>query len=119
MPVRSLNSSVLVWPDRQHIDLEARAWAAAVAQSRTDVRRFGYYGSYARGDWGVVSDLDLVAVIERSELPFERRALAWPLETLPIPAEILIYTTTEWQNVLARDDRFANMLAHEVVWVWP
>lgn len=119
MPVRSLNSSVLVWPDRQHVDREARAWAADVVRHRTDVRRIGYFGSYARGEWGVGSDLDLVAVIERSEAPFERRALAWPVEALPVPAEILVYTATEWQNVIARGDRFANVLAHEVVWVWP
>jgi predicted nucleotidyltransferase len=35
----------------------------------------GIFGSYARGDWGVGSDLDLVVVVEDSSEPFERRAV--------------------------------------------
>ncbi len=118
MPVRSLNSSVLVWPDRQHVDQAVRAWAAPIARQRGDVRRIGYFGSYARGDWGVGSDLDLIAVVERADAPFERRALAWPIEALPVPAEILVYTDAEWQLLLARGDRFAAVLTHEVLWIW-
>src|SRR5207247_237446 len=79
MPVRSLNSSVLVWPDRAQVDRAARVWAEAVARDRSDVQRIGYFGSYARGDWGVGSDLDLVAVVDAPEEPFEQRSVSWPL----------------------------------------
>jgi len=44
--------------------------------------RLGYIGSYARGDWGVGRDVDLLA------------------------------------EVLGRGDRFAGVLATEVVWVY-
>ena len=71
MPVRSSNSSVLVWPDRTIVDRAVRAWAAAAAARRGDVRRIGYFGSYARGDWGVGSDLDLVAIVDAAVEPFE------------------------------------------------
>lgn len=52
MPVRSLRSSVLKWPDRAQVDAAVREWAAQVALSRPEVVRIGYFGSYARGDWG-------------------------------------------------------------------
>lgn len=119
MPVRSLNSSVLVWPDRDLVDRAVRAWIAAVTRRCPDVSRVGYFGSYARGDWGVGSDLDLVAIVDRADEPFERRGITWPLEELPIPAEILVYTAEEWGRLLARRDRFADMLARETVWIWP
>ncbi|WP_376791658.1 nucleotidyltransferase domain-containing protein [Thermoflexus sp.] len=52
-----------------------RIWAERVARERPEVLRIGYFGSYARGDWGVGSDLDLVVIVRRSDLPFERRAV--------------------------------------------
>jgi len=118
MPVRSSNSSVLVWPDRTIVDRAVRAWAAAAAARRGDVRRIGYFGSYARGDWGVGSDLDLVAIVDAAVEPFERRAVTWPVEALPVPADLLVYTESEWQALVERGGRFAAVLSRETVWVW-
>jgi predicted nucleotidyltransferase len=50
MPVRSLSSSVLRWPDAQTVDHAVREWAQKVVRHREDVLRIGYFGSYARGD---------------------------------------------------------------------
>jgi predicted nucleotidyltransferase len=116
MPVRSSSSSVLRWPDRDAVDGAARAWARRQAE-RPDLEALGYFGSYARGDWGVGSDLDLVAILSRSDEPFERRALAWDLSQLPVPAEILVYTREEWARRLERGGRFARVLETEVVWL--
>ena len=119
MPVRSLNSSVLVWPDRDQVDRAARTWASTEAARRPQLRQLGYFGSYARGDWGVGSDLDLVAVVTDSPEPFADRALGWSLTSLPVPAEILVYTDAEWCTLLARADRFARTLQEETVWLRP
>jgi hypothetical protein len=40
----------------------------------------------------VGSDLDLVAILSTASTPFGERALEWRMESLPVPAEILIYT---------------------------
>jgi len=120
MPVRSLNSSVLVWPDREQVDQAVRRWAAEEWRNRpTTLRRLGYFGSYARGDWGVGSDLDLVAVVAETPEPFDRRALRWNLTGLPVPAEILVYTEAEWQALFEAAGRFARTLEREVVWIAP
>ena len=58
MPVRSLTSSVLRWPDSQTVDQAVRRWAEKVVRQRQHVVRIGYFGSYARGDWGVGSDTE-------------------------------------------------------------
>ena len=117
MPVRSLSSSVLRWPDRDTVERAARSWAAAQAKGHPELRRLGFFGSYARGDWGVGSDLDLVAVVDASELPFERRAGAFDLSRLPVPAELLVYTESEWRDLPAASTRFARMLKREAVWL--
>ncbi len=117
MPVRSLHSSVLRWPDRQTVDAAVRAWCARQFAAREGLRRIGYFGSYARGDWGVGSDLDLVAVVATSLRPFGERGRDWDLTGLPVPAEILVYTEAEWAATVARGGRFARVLTTEVVWV--
>ena len=70
MPVRSLNSPVLKWPDAQTVVQALEGWAEKVTRDRPEVVRIGFFGSYARGDWGVGSDLDLLFIVAESDQPF-------------------------------------------------
>jgi predicted nucleotidyltransferase len=99
------------------VDQEARRWAERAAADRKDVLRIGYFGSYARGDWGVGSDLDVVVVLERSEQPFERRGAEWDTVGLPVPADVLIYTQEEWDRFGQRR-QFHQTVTQETVWVY-
>ncbi len=117
MPVRSLRSSVLRWPDRREVDAAVRAWAAELAAREERVRRVGYFGSYARGDWGVGSDVDLIVVVGRSDEPFERRPVAYDATRLPVPADVLVYTAVEWDR-LSIDGGLPRTVAGEIVWVF-
>jgi uncharacterized protein len=116
MPVRSLRSSVLRWPDRHTVEQAVAEWVACERPRHPGLLRLGLFGSYARGDAGVGSDLDLVAVVEQSAEPFERRALDWDLSPLPLPAEILVYTRDEWQRLVREGGRFARTLLREARW---
>lgn len=117
MPVRSSGSSILRWPDRDRVLAAAREWARAELAKRPSARAIGCFGSYARGDWGVGSDLDHVALVESSDEPFERRARAWDVTLLPVPSEIVVYTLVEWQRKLADGGRFARTLRSETIWL--
>jgi len=117
MPVRPLTSSLLKWPDAASVLGAARAWARAERGRRPDLVRLGVFGSYARGDAGVGSDIDLVAIVRQAAEPFVRRAAAWDITSLPVPAEILVYTEAEWRALRARGGRFADMLATTTVWL--
>ena len=117
MPVRSSTSSVLRWPDAESVRRALVAWAAEEAPRHAGLLRLGYFGSYARGDWGVGSDLDLIAVVESSTAPFERRALEWETSTLPVPAELLVYTRDEWERLGGLAGRFYRTVEHEAVWL--
>jgi uncharacterized protein len=119
MPVRSWNSSVLRWPDGQSVDRAVRKWAAARAGEREDVVRIGYAGSYARGDWGPGSDVDLIILVEESDRPFEERGRDWDAIELPVPADVLVYTLGEWERMREAGTRFHREVEAEAVWVWP
>lgn len=95
-----------------------RSWTAEQVAGKPDIIRLGYFGSYARGDWGVGSDLDLIAIVKETSQPFERRALQWDLMGLPVPAEIIVYTWSEWEDLQQKDTKFARMLNQETVWIF-
>ncbi|MEW5960701.1 MAG: nucleotidyltransferase domain-containing protein [Chloroflexota bacterium] len=105
--------------NQTQVEAGVKEWVEKLNQQHPELRRVGYFGSYARGDWGVGSDLDVVIIVDQAAEPFERRALRWDLSSLPVPAELLVYTETEWQRLQAGGGRFAQTLARETVWLYP
>ena len=116
MPVRSSISSVLVWPSPNEVIAAARQWAAGIGEQSELVTKVGCFGSYARGDAGVGSDLDLVAIVLTSDAPFERRSASWDTTGLPVPVDLLVYTRDEWTAL--QDTPFGRTLAKESVWLF-
>ncbi len=117
MPVRSLSSAVLKWPSREAV--EKALWDWLRRHPIPGLLALGYFGSYARGEYGVGSDLDLVLVVADSDLPPWQRPIGLPLEELPVPAEALVYTREEWEALPSQSPRFAATLRRETVWLKP
>lgn len=115
MPIRSLSSSVLRWPSKEAVDEAVRRWAWESARSNGDVLKIGYFGSYARGDWGVGSDLDIIIVLKQSDQPAERRGVKWDATELPVPADLLIFTEKELAGL---GGKLGRVLQEETVWVY-
>jgi uncharacterized protein len=117
MPIRSLRSSVLTWPDRAAVEGALRAWTEDARRRRPELLGVGYIGSYARGDWGPGSDLDVV-LIAADDVPFETRGARWDTASIPVPVDLLVYTPAEWAELVRRGDRFAAMLEADLVWLY-
>ncbi len=117
MPVRSLNSSVLKWPDANTVLTAVRAWAEALASRHSSILKIGCFGSYTRGDWGVGSDVDLLVVVAQTDMPFEQRALLFDATGLPVPADVMVYTVDEWKN-LQKNAASVRKIASEVYWIF-
>lgn len=117
MPVRSLSSSVLKWPGPEEVHAAVRKWVEGlVAREGSIVRRVGYVGSYARGDWGVGSDVDLVIIVGEGD-PMELLRRWWPTD-LPVPADLQVYTEESWERRMKESAPFRRM-AGEAVWLYP
>jgi predicted nucleotidyltransferase len=63
------------------------------------VRRVGLFGSYARGDWGVGSDLDIVVLVTDTERSFVERPSSFDPYSLPVPVDLVVYTLDEWARM--------------------
>ncbi|MGI8424394.1 MAG: nucleotidyltransferase domain-containing protein [Chloroflexota bacterium] len=94
------------------------AWAESAMRVRPEVRAIGYFGSYARGDWGVGSDLDVIILVAYEDQPFARRAGRWDLTHLPVPVDVLVYSLDEWESLRGRG-RFGLKLQDETIWLYP
>lgn len=117
MPKRSLHSSVLRWPSRVEVEQALQDWLAKMEVP--GLLAAGYFGSYARGEAGPGSDLDLILVVkEAPEAPWERtRSL--PLELLPVPTEALVFSLAEWHVLPEARPRFWQTLVREIRWLIP
>ncbi len=117
MPKRSLNTSVLRWPGRDEVEKALKQWVNRL--ELPGLLAIGYFGSYARGESGPGSDLDLVLIVQQTDAPAWARVLELPLEQLPVPAEALVYTLAEWNSLPKSRPRFAKTLARETCWLRP
>jgi len=117
MPVRSLNSPVLKWPQRAAVEAAVRELAERLARTHAELVRLGIFGSYATGAWGVGSDVDLIAIVRRATRPFAERPLDFDLSGLPVPADLVVYTEDEWGAMQAAANPFARRLAKTALWV--
>jgi len=117
MPVRSLHSSVLRWPGKRTVDQAVRVWAERLVCENPQILGIAYFGSYARGDWGVGSDLDVIIIVAATDRPFEERGRDFDAGALPVPADVLVYTLEEWRS-LSRENPFFRRLAREAVWIY-
>jgi predicted nucleotidyltransferase len=95
-----------------------RFWTAEQVRARPEIVRLGYFGSYARGDWGVGSDLDVIAIVRETDEPFERRTLEWDHSGLPVQTEIIVYSLPEWEKLKRENRRFFRMLDRDAVWTF-
>ncbi len=115
MPVRLLTDRVIQWPDAETVRAAAIEWAGSIAAKHDEVRTIGIFGSYARDNWGVGSDLDAIIIVDETDAPYERRALTFDMPILPVPVDLLVYTASEWDRLERGGMRRA---AEEMVWLY-
>ena len=114
MPVTSSRSSIKRWPKAESVLQATAAWAQRLVAAAPSVVAVGCFGSYARGEAGVGSDIDLL-VVRRDGTPVPH-LLGADVDALPVPADFLHYTETELAALLARGGRMACVVRDEALW---
>ena len=117
MPVKSFNSRVLKWPKKEEVHRSAEAWAQQIGEKFPGIVLIGYFGSYARDDWGVGSDLDMVIVVKGIVDDELKKDVSLSLKRLPVPVDLLFYSIKEWSS-LSNETRFGRMIKTETTWVY-
>ncbi|WP_051463808.1 nucleotidyltransferase domain-containing protein [Leptolyngbya sp. PCC 6406] len=113
------------WPSHQAVVAAAIAWAEAAIANDPSILALGYFGSYARHQAGVGSDLDIVIIVTSSQASEEPRgsridprlSLRWDFATIPVPVDALVYTLAAWQALSRHPNRMYTTLTTETVWL--
>ncbi|SLM30770.1 conserved hypothetical protein [Desulfamplus magnetovallimortis] len=75
------------------------------------------FGSSVSGDFTDESDLDLIVILEKNDMPrnFDERThnYSWVKEFLKplnnkVPMDIIVYTKPEWSNFMKADNSFTR-----------
>jgi predicted nucleotidyltransferase len=91
-------------------------WARHAFLEHPGALRIGCFGSFARkSDWGVGSDLDIIAITASETEPFERRSAHWDTSALPVPADVVVYSEKEWDAMMG--SRFRSTVDQEAIWI--
>jgi uncharacterized protein len=111
MPTRSLHSPVLKWPEREAVLAAAEAWGRDLLARDARVERVGCFGSYARGDAGVGSDLDLVVIVRDGH-----GDALFDATRLPVPADVVVLEAARWARLAAEPTGLARTIARDARW---
>jgi hypothetical protein len=112
-----LHSSVHRWPDADAVVAAARRWAEQLAAHAPQVVAVGVFGSYARGDVGVRSDLDLIVIARDGQDAVDPADDRWAVENMPVPTERVVLSWRQWAQHREQNTRFYRTLLREARWL--
>jgi predicted nucleotidyltransferase len=96
----------------------ARAWVRRLRVEHPEVRRVGYFGSYARGDYVPGSDFDVLIEVAHSDVPRWRdRGPAFYPSGFPVGVELFVYTSDELTRLRADRDPFIRAVDADSTWL--
>lgn len=114
---KSFPSAEIVSVDLDQLMAALKKIAAAIAEANAAVQDIRLFGSLTRDDWTPDSDMDLLIVVETTDIPFlERRdAFADAFLSLPMDVDIKVYTSGEIERMRADGNEFIETVLKESV----
>ncbi len=92
--------------NRSQILSLAKRTAKRIAANHPEVTRILLFGSFARGDFGTRSDMDLLIVLKSSDLPIRDRIAEFLKNCSEYPTDVFPLTEMELETRLKSSDPF-------------
>jgi predicted nucleotidyltransferase len=108
---------VIKWPKADEVVAALKEWAKTAARRVPGIRRVGYIGSYARGDWGVGSDLDVVVIIGDDPRIDPDQVARLETCSIPVPVDLQVFRESRWKGILQGATLFSRALERECTFV--
>src|SRR5438876_3266258 len=101
-----LRSASPKFAERSQLLNLAKEMAERIAANHPDVTRVILFGSVARKDFGVRSDLDLLILLKSSHMPIRERIAQFLEECSGYPTDVFPLTEAELESRLRSGDPF-------------
>lgn len=112
------SSAVPRFVNREEIIDLARRTAKQIGEGYPHVLKVFLIGSFARGDYGARSDLDLLVVLRASDRSIPERLDELLKYTPAFPTDLLPLTQKEVEARLEADDPFLRRALQEGILLW-
>lgn len=113
----SSTSPTFEWPDRNALRDSVQSWAKSTAQAQSRLLRVGYVAASNANGTDFANHLEVVCVVEQTDLPPAERQGEWNLAAIPVPTQALVYTAREWSEIIDAGGWLAQKF-EETVWVY-
>ena len=112
---RSFGSVKIISIDRDELLSRLRGIARHIHAEHPQVASIRVFGSIARGDHVVTSDVDVLILVDGDvpDDPIERARLFYPYFDLPIGVDLLVWTTEAWAQQLRVGNEFVRRVRQE------
>lgn len=93
-------------------------WAEITCTREPSLLRVGYLGSFSPDGSAEETHLDVVLVVQQTDVPPAERVDMWDLSEIPVPTQPLVYTASEWNAMVEEGGWLARRMENEAVWVF-
>jgi len=118
MRTESYGSAKITYLDKDAIWEAASQMAQELGRRHREIRRILVFGSFVRDQAAPGSDLDLIVVLDESDLPFLDRPAHYRAGRFLIPLDLLVYTNDEIEGMLAEGNSFLRHALAEGVTIY-
>lgn len=94
-----MNSVVIRSIDREKVQEAVREYARRLRQSRPEVMRIIWFGSWVTGYPAPGSDVDLCVVVSKADKPIRERLPDYLPSKFPLGVDIFVYTQDELDHL--------------------
>jgi len=106
MQTKSYGSVKITYFDKAGVWKALKVLAQDLSEQHPEIASVGVFGSLARGEAVPGSDVDLLLILDESDLPFIDRASKYRPRHFPAGTDIFAYTREEVERMLAEGNFF-------------
>lgn len=118
MEMPSSRSVKIRYLDREAIGKALDDYVAAMAEEHPELETAILFGSFARGDSVPASDIDLLLILERSDVDFQDRIVAFLPSCFPVGMDVFPYTREEIEKMVGEGNGFISTALREGVRIY-
>jgi predicted nucleotidyltransferase len=105
-------------PSKTKIIEDLSRWALETAKIHPEIIKIGLFGSYSKNNYAVGSDIDLLMIVAKTEENrWFMRECGFDTLTLPLPADLFVYTDVEATRMKKNNGWFQSILK-DIIWIF-